>query len=122
MQKVITPMKAFKHSALPDVQVFSMSGNLKHGEPQQVLVKVSPGGEIPLHSHNVDARMMIVSGSGKVLSDDPEINQSTVQGGTCVFFEKMKAHGFQAGDEGLSFVSDNGGIVDEHHRWDLEFV
>ncbi|MEK7068899.1 MAG: hypothetical protein AAB947_00790 [Patescibacteria group bacterium] len=84
---------------------------------------MEPGAVIPLHTHNVDARMMIASGSGEVLSDDPATNGRKVGPGDCVFFERLGKHGFRALRIGMSFFSENGGIVDEEddNNWDIEW-
>jgi quercetin dioxygenase-like cupin family protein len=95
---------------------------MEAGEAQRVLVRVDPCVEIPLHTHQVDATMYIVEGSGELLADDC-LNGHQVAVGDCVFFEKHGAHGFRAGSRGLAFVSENGGIVDacDNGKWDIRF-
>jgi quercetin dioxygenase-like cupin family protein len=115
-------MQSFSHAALPGVTIYAIGLKPQRGTPQEVLVQVSPDQTIPLHEHDSDARMYIVSGSGFVLSEDSQTNGRSVSIGDCVCFERNKMHGFQASAEGLSFVSTNGGIVDEaHHNWDIKF-
>jgi quercetin dioxygenase-like cupin family protein len=98
-----------------------MTGGVNRGSPQSVLVKVEAGGKIPLHVHKVDAEMYIVGGSAIVLSDD-ETNGTLVNPGARVMFKKNESHGFEAGPEGLVFVSFNGGIVDfQDTNWDISF-
>jgi quercetin dioxygenase-like cupin family protein len=105
---------------LPRVKIFPVNGELRAGFPQTVLVQIEPEGRIPLHSHTVAAEMVIVAGSGWVCSAD-DMNNRPVSPGCRVFFEADKPHGFHAGDEGLSFVSVNAGIVDDRpEQWDYD--
>jgi len=97
-----------------------MSGTPKKGVAQSVLVEVEPKGSIPLHGHTVDAEMIIVAGSGWVCSTDAT-NGRHVSPGFRVFYEKDRPHGFRADKNGLSFISMNGGIVDEDlEKWDFD--
>ena len=115
----VTKLQSLTHPSLPNVRIFPISGTLKAGAEQAVLVEVEPRGSIPLHSHTVDAEMVIVGGSGWVCSTDAT-NGRHVSPGYRVFYEKDKPHGFRAGNDGLSFVSINGGIVDEvPDKWDF---
>lgn len=118
---MITVSRPITHASLPGVTVFPL-GQIGRGVSQEVLVQVAPGVTIPKHEHDVDAEMHIVFGSGRVISDDPATDGVDVSAGACVFFEKKKGHGFHAGPGGLSFVSKNGGIVDETGNWDMKFV
>ncbi|MEZ4103735.1 MAG: cupin domain-containing protein [Candidatus Paceibacterota bacterium] len=77
--------------------------------PEISLVEMRPKSVIEPHIHKVDARMFIVSGTATVLSDDGN-NGTVVRKGDCVFFEKLRRHGFKAGPEGMTFLSINGGI------------
>jgi len=99
-----------------------MDGSPRVGESQRVLVKLAPFRTIPLHTHSVDAAMFIVAGGGQILSEDV-FRGRAVSAGDRVLFERDAPHGFAAGAEGLTFVSDNGGIVDESasDAWDLTF-
>ena len=116
----IEHLQSYQHDALPDVRVFPLSLPFSSSEPQEVLVEVGHGAQIPLHTHSVDARMVIVGGSGRVLSSQSELNGLPVGRGDVVFFEREVAHGFEAGPEGLVFLSQNGGIVDTHAKnWDI---
>jgi quercetin dioxygenase-like cupin family protein len=122
MAKIDTSV-AIVHHSLSGVLVYPLLGGANRGSEQEVLVVVEPLREIPLHTHEVDAKMFIVAGSGTVLSGDQRINRSEVRVGDLVFFEKRVSHGFVAGPEGLSFVSKNGGIVDANQdNWDIEFT
>lgn len=106
---------------LPDVAICKLSEDVRVGQPQRVLVCVEPNGAVPLHTHSVDATMFIVSGAGWVLSEDPT-NGRPVKAGDRVFFEREAAHGFRASASGLTFVSENGGIVDDApESWDIDF-
>jgi hypothetical protein len=45
-----------------------------------------------------------------------------VSKGDVVFFEKNVSHGFKASTSGLTFLSQNGGIIDPNTRkWDMKF-
>src|SRR3989344_8368301 len=114
----VSKLEVLTSPSLPGVRIFAISGAPKAGVAQSVLVEVEPDGSIPLHSHTVDAEMIIVGGSGWVCSTDAT-NGRHVSPGFRVFYEKDKPHGFRAGNDGLSFVSINGGIVDEvPDKWD----
>ena len=105
--------------ALPGISIWPLpkgSGDMEH-----TIVGIPPNGKIPLHTHTVDARMHIVHGSAQVLSDN-EDNGRTVVPGDCVFFEKERAHGFQAGPKGMAFLSCNGGILQGDGSVDLQLV
>ena len=116
----VSTIAPLTHPSLPGIKIFPMNGELRAGIPQTVLVQIEPEGRIPLHSHTVDAEMVIVAGGGWVCSVD-DINDRPVLPGCRVFFEADKLHGFYAGNEGLSFVSANGGIVDEQpEEWDYD--
>jgi len=117
----VSKLNPITNPSLPGVRIFPMSGAPKKGVAQSVLVEVEPRGSVPLHSHTVDAEMIIVAGNGWVCSTDAT-NGRHVSPGYRVFYEKDKPHGFRAGDAGLSFISINGGIVDENGHWDLEMA
>jgi quercetin dioxygenase-like cupin family protein len=116
----VSTLRSVTHPSLPGVRIFPVTDQLEAGSAQSVLVEVTPRGSIPLHSHSVDAEMIIVGGSGWVCSNDATDGRH-VKPGYRVFYEADKPHGFIAGPEGLSFISINGGIVDEHpERWDYQ--
>lgn len=118
----ITQMRKFTHSDLPGVVVFSLTPKPSFNEPQELLVELKGDGEIPLHSHSVDAEMYIVAGDATVLSDDGSLNGRNVKRGDVVHFERNIKHGFKASESGLVFVSRNGGIVDAgSNSWDIDF-
>lgn len=103
------------------VTIYTLSARPKAGVPQEVLVEVAPNQSIPLHTHSVDARMIIVAGAGTVLSHDAS-NGQPVKVGDVVFFEADAPHGFAASETGLAFLSQNGGIVDTvTDAWDVKF-
>lgn len=115
--------EGLKHPGLPGVTVYPFSDAVGRGTPQEVLVEMTPNVTIPLHSHTVDAKMMIVNGEARVLSSDPELDGQIVRPGDIVFFERDVAHGFAAFDRGMAFVSRNGGIVaTDHNVWDIVFA
>lgn len=114
-------MEVLKYEGLRGTEVFKMCAQLKAGTPQEVLVVCEPGAIIEEHTHAVDAEMFIVAGRGRVRSADRILNGKIVGPGDIVFFEKNVSHGFDALESGLSFVSRNGGIVDQHGTWDIRF-
>ena len=121
---MITQSQTYTHPELPGVTVFPMGEEkLQADRPQQILIAVAPGVRIPLHRHNYDAAMFVVAGKATVLAEDPKVNGTEVGVGARVFFQKEKDHGFQAGAEGMSFISTNGGIVDaDPASWNLQFA
>ena len=118
---MITQTTALAHPELPGVQIFPFEDAPKRGLPQSVLVVMEPGATIPPHTHMVEAVMHPVAGSATVLAaEDDSDNGRVVCAGFCVRFAALGLHGFQAGDEGFSFVSVNGGIVDNDGDWDID--
>ncbi|MCP4727914.1 MAG: cupin domain-containing protein [bacterium] len=66
------------------------------------LVTIEPGGEIPLHSHDVVHEMFILKGKGAVLTEEGENN---VSHGNFAYIEGEKVHGFKnLGDEDFMFI------------------
>lgn len=119
---MIQAVTSTPHPRLPGVQVFPLGDSqMATGERQNVLVVMEPGAKIPLHAHTCGAIMDPVAGSAVVLSDD-EDNGVEVALGQRVHFMAGGLHGFQAGEGGFSFVSTNGGIVDQNGDWDITFV
>lgn len=119
---MITTLAMHTHPDLPGVSIISLEhAPLQRGMQQRVLVRMEAGTTIPLHRHTVDAIMDVVAGTGNVLSHDEE-NGREVTVGNRVLFAAAAPHGFVAGPEGMSFVSTNGGIVDEHGYWDMQLT
>lgn len=118
----IGKMRRFEHRELDGTVVYGTSTRVTRGANQEVVVVCEPRATIPLHTHSVDAEMLVVAGSGEVLSGDEELNGQPVSCGDIVFFEKEIPHGFKAGREGLVFISRNGGIVDDSRAWDIDFT
>lgn len=116
MLRTIVPLT---HPSLFGVQIFPLDDAIR-GSAQCVLVKMEPGTRIPPHRHTVDATMDVVSGRAMVLSDN-EDNGIMVELGTRVHFGAHGLHGFEAGPEGFTFLSTNGGIVDARGDWDINF-
>lgn len=123
---IVSDMQRFTHPAMPDVTIYAWE-DIRSNKPQEILVSVSPYGRVPAHKHSVDAKMIIVAGKADLLFDEVELaskgqvlNKKTVVQGDIVSFESGMTHGFQAHQEGLSFVSINGGIVDSNpFAWDV---
>jgi len=88
-------------------------------------VNVAPGGEIPLHTHDCAATMIITRGSAcKLISGG---SGDYVGPGDVVRKAKGEPHGFSAiGEDGFQFISfsDGDGILREHSDddWDLRYV
>ena len=123
---VISDMQRFSHPTIPDITVYAWE-DIRSGKPQDILVDVAPDGVVPLHAHTVDAKMIIVSGEASVLFDQDQLhdrgqvlNRETVHQGDIVHFHAGMRHGFRASSQGLTFLSINGGIVDQDpDAWDL---
>ena len=119
----ITNSKQVRKREFPDVTIYTLGKPAQAGTPQEVLVEIAPHGAVPLHAHRTDAKMIIVAGSGIVLSADQSMHGTPVGRGDSVFFEAEVPHGFQAFGAGLTFLSQNGGIVDEREsEWDVSFT
>jgi len=118
----ITRIDRVGHEKLPGVAVYLLEPQHTSTIAQEVLVELEPNGDIPLHSHTVDATMIILNGGATVLSEDGDLNGRRISRGDVVFFEKNRRHGFKALESGLLFLSRNGGIVGEPGRpWDIDF-
>lgn len=123
---IVSDMQSFSHPALPDVTIYAWE-DVRNGQPQEILVDVAPGGTVPMHTHTVDAKMIIVAGEADVLFDPRELdangqvlNRETVHQGDIVYFHAGMQHGFRASSQGLKFISVNGGIIDkEPNTWDI---
>ena len=116
--RMIYSLPIVRQESLPGVKLQYLSDDTLH---EKVFVTLEPNGKIPLHTHSVDARMYIVAGGAKVLSTD-KYNGRHVGPGECVLFRKDLPHGFEAGPEGLIFLSCNGGIRHTDGSLDLQFV
>jgi quercetin dioxygenase-like cupin family protein len=89
-------------------------------EGVQVLkVEVEPGGEIPLHSHECAATMVITKGSARTLGNDPH----SVGAGDIVIKSRNEPHGFTDVSEHFEFISisDHKGIM-QTRSWDLNYL
>jgi len=124
---IVSEMQRFKHPTLPDVTVYAWE-DIRSNVPQEILVHVAPSGKVPVHTHAVDAKMVIVGGEADVLFDQDqldhdgqEIGRKTVRRGDIVDFRSGMTHGFRAHDNGLTFISINGGIVDpDSNEWNMD--
>jgi len=118
----IARIEKVSHEGLPGVGAYVLRAQGEPAHLEELLVEVEPYGEVPLHTHGVDATMIILDGTAKVLSEDHELNGKQVSRGDVVFFEKERKHGFKAAGSGLLFLSRNGGIVGGAGRgWDIAF-
>ncbi len=90
------------------------------GQVQIMKVRVSPGGEIPLHSHNVPATMIVLEGSAIALGK----KNKNVKKGDVVIKMANEAHGFTNVKKAFSFISISGekGIMrNQGKNWDMEY-
>lgn len=91
------------------------------GKTQVLRVRVAPGGEIPLHTHDCNSGMGIVAGNARTLGKECD---RIVYPGDYIYKPAGTPHGFcEVGDEGFEFISisDSGGIV-QGDRWDLSYA
>ncbi len=121
MSLVVRSTGKLSHPSLPGVLITKIGAEAAvRGKSQKELVEIEPNGLIPLHTHTVDAMMIIVAGNGWTCCTDGT-DGTPVSSGDCIFFEAEQLHGFRAGEEGLSFMTVNGGIVDENPaNWDIK--
>jgi len=101
----------------PDTWVVSIGHD---SEGHQInLVKLPPFGIIPNHTHTCASGMGITAGSA--IATGKATSEIAVKPGDYVFKPAGQMHGFQAGEDGLEFisVSDGDGIVQE--QWDIEY-
>jgi quercetin dioxygenase-like cupin family protein len=119
----IERIERIAHERLPGVAAYLLQARGDSAPLEELLVEVEPNGEVPLHSHSVDATMIILDGAAEVLSEDHDLNGKQVSRGDVVLFEKDRRHGFKVSDSGLLFLSRNGGIVGKAGRpWDISFA
>jgi hypothetical protein len=67
-------MKPFSHEGLPDVTAYALTANLQAGKAQELLVQVSPGGQVPLRNirHGFKASplgLLFVSRNGGIIDE-----------------------------------------------------
>jgi quercetin dioxygenase-like cupin family protein len=119
----IVKSSSVNHPRLPGVSIYNLEGgSLVQGKRQNVVVNVLPNNVIPLHKHESSAIMFVVSGSAKLLSED-KMNGTYVTVGDRIHWDAFSSHGFEAGSDGLLFISTNDGIVDQKDfkHWDIIF-
>ncbi len=122
MNKIVEPIY-LENPMLPGMRIYKLEdGFLRKGKSQNILINILPFGIIPLHKHESNAVMFIVAGYAELLSKD-NMNGTQVAVGDRIHWDANSAHGFKAGEAGLSFISTNEGIVDESFQeWDMEFI
>ncbi len=86
---------------------------------QVLKVEVEPGGEIPLHSHECAATMVVMKGRARTLGKDGRFAAA----GDVVIKAPKEPHGFTDITEPFSFISisNEEGILREED-WDLAYV
>ncbi|MDD5068031.1 MAG: cupin domain-containing protein [Candidatus Pacebacteria bacterium] len=90
---------------------------------QFLRVTIERGGEVPLHSHECAATMIVTHGSARKLVERG--NAERVKAGDVITKAAREPHGFtEIGEEGFSFISVSGGlgIVQEGGKLDMELV
>jgi quercetin dioxygenase-like cupin family protein len=85
---------------------------------QVLKVEVEPGGEIPLHSHECAATMVITKGSARTLGKDSH----AVSAGDIVVKSRNEPHGFTDVSQHFEFISisDHHGIM-QPNSWDMDY-
>jgi quercetin dioxygenase-like cupin family protein len=94
--------------------------NLLSEEGLQILkVEVGRGGEIPLHSHECTATMVVIKGKARALGKSGQI----VSKGDVVVKSPNEPHGFTDIEEPFCFISisDNKGIM-LANGWDMKYL
>jgi quercetin dioxygenase-like cupin family protein len=88
-------------------------------EVQVLKVQVEPGGEIPLHSHECAATMVITKGSARTIGKDAR----AVHAGDIVIKSRNEPHGFTDVIQHFEFISisDREGIM-RSDSWDLNYL
>lgn len=92
---------------------------LSDGGMQVLMVEVAPGGEIPVHSHECSATMVITKGAARTLGKDGRV----VSKGDVVVKAPREPHGFSEVREPFAFlsISDGDGIVSPK-GWDMSYL
>lgn len=129
MYSVLESAKSTNYHAMPGVKISSWS-KPSRGEPQKLFIEAEPGSEIPLHTHSVDAEMLVVDGQAELLFDQQQLSDLDIQldriqvgAGDRILFKANLSHGFKVGPKGLKFVSINDGIAaPEADQWDIDFL
>lgn len=86
-------------------------------------VNIERGGEVPLHTHDCAATMIVTRGVAYKLTENGKGEQ--VKQGDVIVKAAKEPHGFTSvGEEGFQFISlsDNGGIVHQGGKLDMAFV
>lgn len=85
-------------------------------------VTIAHGGEVPLHTHECAATMIVTHGSARKLTGDGK--EELVKPGDVITKQAHEPHGFaDIGDEGFRFISlsENDGIV-QGETMDIAFA
>lgn len=86
-------------------------------------VNIERGGEVPLHTHECAATMIVTRGSARKLAGNGK--SELVKPGDVITKAAKEPHGFaEVGEEGFQFISlsDNEGIVRQGGNLDMTFV
>lgn len=86
-------------------------------------VNIERGGEVPLHTHECAATMIVTRGSARKLTENGK--SELVKSGDVIAKAAREPHGFtEVGEEGFQFISlsDNGGIVRQVGNLDMAFA
>ena len=104
--------------AVPGCRSTTVQKLLLEDGMQVLKVEVDPGGEIPLHTHECAATMVIVRGRARTLGKDGRV----VSAGEVVVKAPNEPHGFTEVEEPFWFISisDDGGIM-RANGWDIKY-
>ncbi|MBN2072451.1 MAG: cupin domain-containing protein [Actinobacteria bacterium] len=103
-------IKKFKDSGGRIMEDSQMSGIRFHpmltasdGTPSFAMrvFEISPGGYTPLHEHDWEHEVYVISGSGSVVGKEKE---TPVEKGDFILVMPMETHQFRAGREGMSMI------------------
>lgn len=107
--------------AVPGCKGTTVQEIFSDGQVQVMKVDVEPNGEIPMHSHDTPATMIVVSGSAMALGKACKY----VRKGDVVVKVANEAHGFTEITEPFSFISISHGQGIMHksgQSWDMHYL
>ncbi len=107
--------------AVPGCEGTTVREIFSNGQIQVMKVDVTAGGEIPMHTHDTAATMIVVEGNATALGKACRY----VRKGDIVVKEANEAHGFSGISQPFSFISisEGQGIMHAHGKhWDLKYL
>ncbi len=92
---------------------------LSENSVQVLKVIVEKGGEIPVHSHECAATMIVVSGRATALGK----NRRIAKKGDVIVKKAGEPHGFAGIEEEFEFISvSDGNGIKQGSKWDMEYL